>query len=177
MEANANVWTNSIFNVYGLIAFIVIIIIGTCLGVKQKITVFRDYNDLGLVFLTGFSPIVLIYLFSLISADQKKIALTFIVIVEILLFVWVVIRTYQDNRNILFTLIALITKIPLSILFILNLLSFVAPKGKTAAKRASVRYSSLVFLLLLTPLVLALVKNKEGIFNLDRTLSSRGIRV
>lgn len=177
MEATANTWLNSIFNVYTLIALIVIIVVGIFLGFKQKITVFRDYNDLGLVFLLGLSSFIFFYIFSLLPEDQKNVGIAFILIVELLLFLWIVVRTYQDNQNIFYTLLALITKIPLSILFIFNFLSFVAPNGKTMGKRADVRYSSFAFLLLLTPIILGLVKNKEGLLNLDRTLSHRGIGV
>lgn len=177
METNTHTWISSIFNVYTIIAFIIIVVVGIFLGFKKKITVFRDYNDLGLVFLLGISPIIPMLLFLFVASNQKEIAVAFIIIVETALFIWIVVRTYQDNKNIFSTLIALITKIPLSILFILNLLSFVAPTGKNWEKRAAKRYSSFAFVLLLAPIILALVKNKEGIFNLDKTLSHRGIGV
>lgn len=174
MEANAHVWTDYIFNVYSLIVLIIIIVAGIFLGFKKKITVFRDYNDLGLVFLSILLPYILMYLLSIFFTDHMSIAYTFVIIVGLILFVWIVVRTYQDNNNILFMLIALITKTSLCFLFIFNLLSFVSPEGKNADKRRSVRYALLAFLLLLTPLILALVKNKEGIFNPDRTLSHDG---
>jgi len=130
MAENANVLIDSIFNIYSLVIFIVITIIGIFLGFKQKITIFRDFNDLGLVFLIELLPIVLMYLSSLIAANQNKIVITSIIIVEIILFMWIIARTYQDNNNILSTLIALITKTSLSILFILNLMSFSNPTEK-----------------------------------------------
>jgi len=175
MAENANVLIDSIFNIYSLVIFIVITIIGIFLGFKQKITIFRDFNDLGLVFLIELLPIVLMYLSSLIAANQNKIVITSIIIVEIILFMWIIARTYQDNNNILSTLIALITKTSLSILFILNLMSFSNPTEKTEEKRASVGRFLLVLLLLLSSLLIVLVKNKEGVFNLYRTLSRNEI--
>jgi hypothetical protein len=175
MAENANVLIDSIFNIYSLVIFIVITIIGIFLGFKQKITIFRDFNDLGLVFLIELLPIVLMYLSSLIAANQNKIVITSIIIVEIILFMWIIARTYQDNNNILSTLIALITKTSLSILFILNLMSFSNPTEKTEEKRASVGRFLLALLLLLSSLLIVLVKNKEGIFNLYRTLSRNEI--
>lgn len=174
MEENAHAWSGYIFNVYSLIVLIIIVIAGIFLGFKKKITVFRDYNDLGLVFLIVMTPYILMYLLSFFFADRISIAYTFVVVVGLILFVWIAIRTYQDNNNILFALIALTTKISLSILFIINLFCFVSPEEKTAEKRRSVRYALLAFLLLLTPLILALVKNKEGIFNPNRTLPLQG---
>ncbi len=177
MEANVYVWTDWIFNIYTLIAWVVFVVIGVVMGFKQKITVFRDYNDLGLVFLLGLVPIILMYVFSFASKDNHKIGFIFIAIVESVLFLWIVIRTIQDNQNPLGILFALVTKISLSVLFIINLLNFVTPSGKTGSNRASSRRTGFAFLLVLSPIVFALVRNKEGIFNPERTLASRGIRV
>lgn len=177
MEIDFQSWAPWIFNIYTLIAWILIVILGVVLGIKQKITVFRNYNDLGLVFLMGLAPIVLIYLFSFVQTDQQDIGKIFIIAIEAVLFLWILIRTLQDNRNPVKTVIALISKLSLSILFIINFLNFIAPEGKTMAKRASVRHVALAFLLVLAPLVFALVKNKEGIFNPQRALRYRGIGV
>lgn len=177
MEANSHQWADWIFNAYTLIGWLLIVITGVVLGFKQKITVFRDYNDLGLVFLIALSPVVLFYLFSIIGGEQQRVLGWFIIIVETVLFLWIVIRTFKDNPNVLGALVALITKISLSILFIFSFLNFVAPQGKTAAQRAKSRYSALAILLIVAPVVFKLVKNKKGFFNPERTLASRGIGV
>jgi cytochrome bd-type quinol oxidase subunit 2 len=177
MESNIRSWMDLIFNIYTLIGWIIIVVIGVILGYKKMITVFRDYNDMGLVFLLGLIPIVLMYLFQLVAKDNQEVGFIFIVIVESILFLWIVIRTIQDNQNPIGILFALVTKLSLAILFIINLLDFVTPAGKTSAKRASSRRKGFAFLLLLTPIVFALVKNREGIFNPERTLAGRGIRV
>ena len=65
MESSVHAWPDWIFNVYTLIAWIIVVVLGVIMGIKEKIVVFRDYNDLGLVFLLGLVPIVLMYIFSL----------------------------------------------------------------------------------------------------------------
>ena len=125
MEIDFQSWTDWAFNIYTLIAWVLIVILGVILGVKQKITIFRDFNDLGLVFLMGLAPIVLFYLFSLAGENQKHIGTIFIIIMEAALFLWILIRTLQDNRNPIKTVIALISKLSLSVLFIPNLSDFI----------------------------------------------------
>jgi hypothetical protein len=123
----------------------------------------------------GLFPIVLIYVFSLVKENQKHIGILFIIAIEAALVIWILIRTLQDNRNPIKTVIALISKLSLSVLFIINFLNFVAPEGKTMAKRASKRHIALAFFVVLAPLVFALVKNKEGLFNPQKSLRYRGI--
>jgi len=175
MEIDFQSWTDWIFNIYTLIAWILIVVLGVILGIKKKIPVFRDYNDLGLVFLMGLFPIILVYLFALVGENQKHIGILFIIVNETAFFIWIFIRTLQDNPNPIKALIALISKLSLSVLFIINFLNFVAPEGKTMGKRASVKHIALAFFVVLAPLVFALVKNKEGIFNPQRSLRYRGI--
>lgn len=57
MDAGTHTWTEYVFNVYTLIGWLLIVVTGAVLGYKEKITVFRNYNDLGLVFLLGIWPI------------------------------------------------------------------------------------------------------------------------
>jgi hypothetical protein len=177
IELNHQAKINRFLNVYTLIGWLIVVIIGVVLGFKQKITVFRDYNDLGLVFLIGLSPIVLTYLFSFVGGEQEKIAITFIILIEAVLFLWIVIRTFKDNPNVLGTLVALITKISLSVLFIINFLAFVSPQGKNYSERAKSRRNALAILLIVAPLVFGLVKNKKGIFNPEQALARRGVGV
>ena len=163
MEITINQLTAWILNVYTLIAWLLIVITGTVLGFKQRITVFRNYNDLGLAFLMGLSPIVLTYLFSYLASDQKTIGVWFIIIIEAFLITWTVGRTLKDNPNPLLAFLAFITKISLSVLFIVNFLDFLAPKGKTMSGRASVRHKGLAFLLLIGPLVFALITQNRQV--------------
>jgi hypothetical protein len=177
MEATVQAWPDWIFNVYTLIAWIIAVVLGVIMGIKERIVIFRDYNDLGLVFLIGLVPIVLMYLFALTSEASKNVAFMFTAIAELIVFLWLVIRTFKDNSNPAYGILALVTKISLSVLFIINLLDFVTPAGKTSSKRASSRRKGFAFLLFLTPIVFTLVRNKTGIFNPERTLARRGIGV
>jgi hypothetical protein len=175
MELDFASYQHLLFNTYTLIVVLLIIITGVILGFKELIVVYRDYDDLGIAFSLVLSPIVLLYLFSF-TGSINKISGTFVFVVELSLFAWLLTRTYQDNNNnIIFTLLAAFTKVSLSILFILNLLQLVSPTGKTTSQRVSSRRSAFAILLLISPLVFALVKNKVGIFNPARTLSRRGV--
>ena len=141
-----------------LIGWLAIVVLGAILGVKQRITVFRNYNDLGLAFLVTLSPVALFYIFSFVTGGLDTLATYVIIGIEALLLGWIVIRTFQDNDSLVLALVAFVTKISLSFLFIINFLNFVAPKGETMAKRASVRHIALTFLLIVTPIVFTLVK-------------------
>ena len=158
-----------------LIGWLAIVILGAILGVKQRLTVFRNYNDLGLAFLVTLSPLVLGYIFSFVTGRLDKLAIYTIIGVEALLLGWLVIRTFQDNNSLILTLVAFVTKISLSFLFIINFLNFVAPRGETMARRASVRHLALTFLLVVTPMVFTLVKKPEGLFNPRRVMEYRGL--
>jgi hypothetical protein len=158
-----------------LIGWLAIVILGAILGVKQRLTVFRNYNDLGLAFLITLSPLVLGHIFSFVTGGLDKLAVYAISGVEALLLGWLVIRTFQDNNSLVLTLVAFVTKISLSFLFIINFLNFVAPRGETMAKRASVRHIALTFILVVTPMVFTLVKKPEGLFNPRRVMEYRGL--
>ena len=177
MESGTQAWTEWVFNIYTAIGWLLIIIIGAVLGWKEKITVFRDYNDLALVFLMALAPMPLMYLFGLVGKDHQQLARWFLIIFEAVLFIWIVIRTFKDNANPLSALVALITKISLSVLFVIHFIEFVTPSGKTGSQRAQSRRTAFAILLIVAPLVFALVKNKTGIFNPKRTLASRGLSV
>lgn len=177
MELSMDIFKNSSMNTYLLIMLLLVIIAGIIMGFKEIITVYRDYDDLGIAFLLVLSPIVLIYLFSLGNANNATSNI-FIGLIEIVLVVWLSVRTFKDNgNNVLFTLIAIITKFSLSILFVINLLQLVSPSGKTSSQRSSSKRNAFAILLLISPIVFALVKSKEGIFNPARTLSRRGISI
>jgi len=177
MASGTHAWTQWVFNIYTVIGWLLIIIVGAVLGWKEKITVFRDYNDLALVFLMALAPMPLMYLFSLVAKDHQLIAKWFLITSEAALFLWIITRTFQDNSNPLGAVVALITKISLSILFVINFIEFVAPSGKTASQRAQSRRKAFAILLIVAPLVFALVKNKVGIINPQKTLASRGVNV
>ncbi len=147
-------------------AYLILVIVGVILGLSQKITVYRNFNDLTLCFATILIPEVFIQISSFFSTEfLQKFIVILMIIIEIGLVLYIAYQTYIDNEDILGTIIAFLTKIPLAILFILNLLEFIAPSGKTYKERMANRKNALAWLLLLSPIIYGLVKNKEGMFN------------
>jgi len=157
---------------YVLIAWICIVIIGVLLGIKDVIVVFRNYNDLALVFATGIMIVAAVYA-AMANENRESLFPAFFVVLAIILVVWVIFRTIRDNQNPLWMIIAFITKITLSVVFLINLINFVTPAGKTTRARAATRRSSFVALLLIAPITFALIKEKNGIFSPRAVLGGR----
>ncbi|MFC1590950.1 hypothetical protein ACFL43_00330 [Thermodesulfobacteriota bacterium] len=158
-----------------LFAIVIIAIVGMILGYTKKITVFRDFNDLGLVFIFICSPLFMAYIIGWFDNElYAKILACVFVLVELGIVIAIIFRTYQDNSNVIFGTIALLTKIPLSLLFILNVLSLINPTGDTATKRRKDRAFSLMWLMFLTPIIVGLVKEKKGFFNPKQIVARRG---
>lgn len=142
-----------------IIVLLLPLIIGIVLGWQEKTVVFRDYNDLFIVFLAMVLPVPLVFLY---SATNSQIMLSFCILAETALIFWIIYRTYQDNQgDLIFALLALYTKIPLSILFLFQLLSLLDSIFKPASRQD--KGFSVISLLVLTPLILKFVRNKTGI--------------
>lgn len=145
-------------------------------GDDRKIVVFKDYDDLGLTFLVPASGIAVIYVFSFFGASEsigKYLAWA--------VMLWVLsklaVNTYALNDNDLKkTALALVTKLPLAIVWVLNLIQVINPSGKTAAQRSSSRGSALVMLAIMTPIIGKLVVDRSGsYFNPMEWLKGRRI--
>ncbi len=130
------------------------------LGLKGIVTIYRNFSDVGTNFAGALIPIVAVASSSLFHGLVQDIFVFLIVIVEIVIYSYIIVQTYIDNRSILKTLIALITKIPISILYIFNLLQLSSPSGRGGGERQSNRMRALGFLLILSLLVYGLVKEK-----------------
>lgn len=139
------------------------IVAGVVLALIGKITVFRNYTDLFLVFLLGVGSFGTI-LFAISFTDDPFISIA-VGSTTALLALYVVGRTFVDNPNPLLFAIALPTKLALCALFLPNLLSLAVPTGKSTSDRASERHSSLFWFLLFGPIINRLVRDKEGFFN------------
>ena len=143
-----------------------LVLLGIILGWNEKIVVFRNYNDLAIVFASGiciYSAFLVAFGFSENSASMAMLSIS-LVVLSIGLVCYLVIRTFVDNRSVFGTLLALVTKLTLSILFLFNLLSLLSPSGKTQAQRAKDRASALVWLIVITPIIHRLVREPVGIF-------------
>jgi hypothetical protein len=180
MEEAPIAWADYVF-ITSLLLFLAVVVCGVVMGLKKKATIYRNYTDLFIVFLASLAPVGFYYLGMLAASPEQKSAGQFVVYlfvaVEAGLLLWIFWRTLQDNGNFFLALLAFLTKVPLAVLFIFNLIAFIAPTGKTASDRASSRRVGLIVLMLVAPLVLALVREQEGLFNLKRTLARRGIGV
>ena len=149
-----------------LIAYFVMMIVTMFKGYGENrtIIIFKDYNDLGLTFLIPASFVLIYILFTSLGGNPQW-GVILAAIVAIILFFILIKNSYIDNnRSLLHTSLAILTKMPLGIIWIINLISILNPSGKTAMKRRKNRGSALVILALLTPIVTMLVVEKQGSF-------------
>lgn len=145
-----------------IIGLIIPVIIGIIDGLKNKIVVFRNYDDLWLVFLTILLPFIFVFAYAALESNTVIIAGC---IAEVLLLGKIIHRTYEDNnKNISLTILALYTKLPLSTLFIFQVISYLSNLSKPFYKRTT-SLTNLISIICLTPLIMRLVKNKNGLFN------------
>ena len=145
----------------GLLIIILLIpfVFGIIQGWQNKIVVFRNYDDLWLAFLAVCAPFIFIFMS---AAFESQLVLIAGGVLELLLIVYVIQRTYVDNaKNIGVTILALYTKIPLCGLFVLQLLSYLNDISKPLYRRRHA-LTTLISLILLVPLINKLVKEKHG---------------
>ncbi|HIC8801145.1 MULTISPECIES: hypothetical protein [Aeromonas] len=162
----------------GLIIALSILAIGVFLGAgnKRKIVVFMNYDDLGLTFLIPTAFFAIAFMFQYLGGSPQVGAAIGGVVSLVLLFKVIVLTYHTNNRQVGYTCLALITKIPLSILWVLNIIQLIAPSGKTAAQRRSNRQSAMLVLLIVTPIIGLLVVDKSGsMFNPKAWLSGQRI--
>jgi len=134
-------------------------VLGIVLGFTDHIVVYRDFDDLGLLFLM---PVILLcwWFFRGFVGEGPFIQELLGVLViggELAIFAYVAWRTYRDNSSWWGVLVALVTKTSLGFLFALHLFTFINSKRGSQGRR-----SDLFWLLVLTPIVYGLVKNKVG---------------
>lgn len=137
------------------------LIVGIIMGCCNKITVFNNYDDLGLTFLMFVLPIPMTYLYYLLGKSQ--LILYFFLTIEIFILCFIVLKSFIYNKkNIFCALLALYTKIPLSLLYLINLLLILDDFFDKRINRKT--KLSLILFAILTPILSKLVKNKTGIF-------------
>ncbi len=160
-----------------LIAGFSVVIFGIVMGwgENRKIVVFSNYNDLGLTFLIPASFLLIYLLFVNFFGGKPQYAIALGSVVSGGLLILLSINTLKDNGNDpLKALLALITKLPLAIIWILNLFTLLNPGGKNARQRAQSRGIALVILTILTPIIAMLVVDKNGsAFNPKNWLKGR----
>lgn len=159
--------SNSNFGTALLIAWFFVVAIGASAGWRKSITVFRNYDDLALVFFLGLDVIAAFFLLWAFGQENHGFSAA-VAIIGLLGFIGlsiiIVVRTWIDNPSILWFPIALITKISLAALFLINLFGLVKPGGKTQVQRSKSRADALGWLLIITPIIVRLVRNNEGLW-------------
>lgn len=146
-----------------LFTWLGITVAGVITGWSASVTVFRNYDDLVLVFFGGLAFLAANFL----MADSGQNTLPWLIIAALTamgLFAVILVRTWVDNPSIIKFPVALVTKLSLSVLFLVHLLELLNPSGKTQVERAKNRASALIVLLILSPVINRLVRDKEGIW-------------
>jgi len=144
------------YYIYGCIG---ILLLGIILGFTKTITVYRDFADLTKVFMLVLAPLGLFYILG--DKIDNRILRNIFVGVEGLLLLWIIVITFIDNRNIFKTLLALITKIPLGVIFAIYLVNLISPSGKNRRQSRGIAGIVMIFL---APILFGLVKNRVWSF-------------
>lgn len=158
---------DSIIGEIAIAAFLINAALGIFLGLTHRAVVFRNYDDLALVFGCGVSIILAV------SFADTRILFALAVLLSLGLSILIAFRTWQDNGLLLLPVV-LFTKLPLSILWITQVIQAVNPTGKTYMQRARNRGGALLILAVLTPLLARLIRDHEGFLS-DRTRASESL--
>ncbi|MFG1404377.1 hypothetical protein [Xanthobacter sediminis] len=146
---------NSILGQLLVLAFFAMIATGIYLGWTRRAVVFRNYDDLALVF-----GCVVAAVLALAMREARLIATVFWM-VSAALAVTVILRTWQDNGTLLLPVI-LVTKLVFSFLWIHHVIELIVPSGSTLADRSRSRGIAVLVLLVLTPVMGRLVRDHES---------------
>jgi len=125
-------YLKTIPNEYYIYGCVGILLLGIILGFTRTITVYRDFADLTKVFMLVLAPIGLFYILG--NKIDNRILKNIFIGIESLLLIWIIVSTYFDNRNIFKTLLAIITKIPLGVIFAIYLVNLISANGKNRRK-------------------------------------------
>ena len=161
-----------------LVVWIVVVIGGVVAGFKGAIVVYRNFDDLAIVFFMGVVLVVGGLAGFYFMGFKNSIATPLLWGLSGLgtmgLFGWTVARTWRDQQpeSVWRFVLAMITKMSLGILFVNNLVTLISPSGKTWGARSQARNAALLFLAVLTPVVLRLVRNHEGVWAPHNLLSA-----
>lgn len=168
------------YNIYNIIllGYFSIVITGIFLGAgkNRTIIVFRDYDDLGLTFLIPTSLFGIIFIFHMLGGSPN-FSVPLAIIVAFILFCIMVKNSYIDNDRVIWkVLMALLTKLPLAFLWVINLISLIKPSGQTARQRRESRANALLVLAIITPIIGLLVADKSGaLFNPKQWIKGKRI--
>ena len=153
---------NYTFETVGIV-FLVVTVLGVYLGLAKKAVFYADYNDLALSAGIFALPVLIIFLGR--TFVPPAVAMWVAVIAFVVLFGYSASTTFRTNKQSIWkTIVLSIAKLVMSFLFVFHLFSaFTSQKWRD-------RGGSIFFLVLLTPLLIALVSEKKGFF----ALTTRG---
>jgi hypothetical protein len=148
-----------------IVIYFIIVIIGIIKGSgkNRTIIIFQDYDDLGLSFLVPSSFILIQLIFSMLGVNTTISNIVAWLVSGFLLIKLIINTYYINNRNFFKTILALLTKIPLAVIWIVNLEEALNPSGK-GHQRVKNRGRALAILTFLTPIINLLVVDKTGKF-------------
>jgi len=136
-------YLKTIPNEYYIYGCVGILLLGIILGFTRTITVYRDFADLTKVFMLVLAPIGLFYILG--NKIDNRILKNIFIGIESLLLIWIIVSTYLDNRNIFKTLLAIITKIPLGVIFAIYLVNLISANGKNRRKSRGIAGIVMIF--------------------------------
>ena len=87
-------------------------LLGLILGLTKVITVYRDFNDVGLVGLTVALPVAVMMSLLGVGVQKFDFLLTPFLWFEAAMALLILVRTFVDNRNPLKAILAFLVKIP-----------------------------------------------------------------
>lgn len=155
-------------NEYYIYGWLGILLFGIILGYTKIITVYQDFADLTKIFRLVLAPFGLFYILG--NKIDNRILQNIFFGIEGLLFILIIVNTFIDNRNIFKTLLALITKIPLGVIFAIYLINLISPGGNTKSKRRQSRGHAGMVMLFLAPILCGLVRNKMWLFKKQKNV-------
>lgn len=115
---------------YGCVA---VLVFGIYMGATERIVVYRNFKDVGLIFSMVLFPLTLFFVLVKFGAQDELVdtiitnaGLAYAAFALII----ILFNTWKDNPNIFKFLLALYTKIPIAILFILAFIEIFNSKKK-----------------------------------------------
>lgn len=153
-----------VFQQYWIFVYLALVLVGVILGFMKKITVYRDYTDVGFVFLLVLIPVAILILCSMLLKLETRTMIavySFVGIIEAIVLASIIYKTHQDNRNIWKTILSILVKLPISIFFVVFLISFIAPSGKNISTRNSSKGLAMIFVMMLGIIINGLVASKK----------------
>lgn len=145
-----------------IVAMIALVIFMVAMGFTRHIVFYQNYNDLGvsagtiaLPTFIGFGPGLML---------PPKVTLWTCLAVFVLMLIIMIVKTFMaNNKSLIKTIFLIPAKLTMSFLFVFYLYDALTNKKRSG------RGEAMFNVIVLTPLMLALVKERTGLFRLSRS--------